>query len=259
LVYNQRHTQRTQEHYKAVILRFARSLQIKTLRQLNRQHLESYINGLLSAGVKNRTINAHLTGLKSYCRWLAVNYDVPNHTAQITMLKEDPPKRSFIDHKQYLKLLDCCTDGEADAIRFLANSGVRASEAISLTWDCIDPQMKFLTVRHGKGRKSRVLPLNQVCRDILLKHQPQTQPVAHLDFLKSDRKQLYRACQTTGKRVGVKVSPHTLRRYFATELLARGVPLSLISKLLGHSSIKTTEKYINFTPLLWGITEVLNE
>jgi integrase len=88
------------------------------IKQLTRWHIDHYIDRLLLRA-KNRTANAHLTVLKSFCRWLSKSCNVPNVAVDIPMLREDPPKQRVLTHEEYLKVLTVCTDGEADIIRFL--------------------------------------------------------------------------------------------------------------------------------------------
>lgn len=247
LVYNRRHTQRTQEHYRTVIYKFANFAGIHKTKQLRRYHFENYISQLLSEFC-NRTGNAHLTVLKSFNRWLSSNYNIPNYTSTIPMLKEDPPQTTSITYAEYQKVLAFCVNGEADAIKLLANTGVRASEFCQLTFDRIKDET--LLVR-GKGRKLRNVPLNQICCNILA--QPET-------FMKlsKNRKQLYILCRQIGHRAGIHLTPQVLRRYFATELLRRGVDIGIVSALLGHSSIKTTQRYIHNQPVHFkNITDCL--
>lgn len=256
--YIRRYTERTQGHYKGVIRQFLISLPALTVDQLKPYHISSYVNNLLLER-KNRTANAHLTVLKSFCRWLSVNYDVPNVAKEIPMLREDPPQQRFLTHQEYLKALSVCNKREADVIRFIGNTGLRASEVCNLAWDCVNFDMTAITIT-GKGRKRRTIPLNQTCRQILSKYT--RQPDTSIEFLKSNRQRLWCLCQKVSKKAGLKpFGPHALRHYFATELVKRGVPISYVSRLLGHSSTKFTESlYVHFnSDFLQGITDVLDE
>lgn len=256
LAYNRRYTLRTQEHYRMVINKFSNRFPGITIGKLTTYHIENYINRLLIDRT-NRTGNSHLTVLKSFCRWLARNYGVPNVAENVEMLKEDPPDQRFLTHEEYLKVLEVCNENESDNIKFLANTGLRASEACSLTWDCVGPLATAITLT-GKGRKRRIIPLNKVCRDILSKYP--RQPKTHIQFLESKRHRLYRLCRKTAIKAGIPIfGPHALRHYFATELLMRGVPISYVSQLLGHSSIRTTQEfYVHFQSAhLMGVTDVL--
>jgi len=250
LAYNRRYTQRTQEHYRSVIYSFADFTGIHKAKQLQRGHFEDYITQLLSKFC-NRTGNAHLTVLKSFNRWLSSNYNVPNFATTIPMLKEDPPQTTSITKAEYRKILAYCVDGKADTIKLLANTGVRASELCRLTSECVKDKTLFV---RGKGRKLRTVPLNQTCCDIFSK------PKTFINLTKSNRKQLYLLCRQVGQRAGIHLTPQVLRRYFATELLRGGVDISIVSALLGHSSIKTTQGYIHNQPIHFkNVTDCLIE
>lgn len=257
--YIRRYTERTRGHYKGVMHQFLTSLPALTVDQLKPYHISSYVNNLLIER-KNRTANAHLTVLKSFCRWLAVNYDIPNVAKEIPMLREDPPEQRFLTHEEYLKALAVCNKREADVIQALANTGMRASEICNLSWDCVNLEMTAITIT-GKGRKRRTIPLNQTCRQILKKYN--RQPDTPIQFLKSvsKRQWLWCLCQRVSKRAGLKpFGPHALRHYCITRLLERGANINLVSRFAGHSSIRTTERiYYHPTDDLSGLTDVLDE
>jgi integrase len=256
LAYIRRFTSRTQQHYRMVIRKFTATCGDITIDQLSRGHVERYLDRLLLRA-SNRTANAHLTVVKSYCRWLAQNYNVANVAADVTMLREDPPEQRVLTKEEYAKVLIVCTDGEGETIRFLALTGIRATEATKVRWKDISADYKWLTV-HGKGRKVRVVPLNATLRDILQKYR--RKPDSSMEFLKSNRYQLYRLCKRLACRAKIPTfGPHSLRHFCATELYNSGVSVSLISKFLGHSSTQVTETvYIHFQySSLDGITENL--
>ena len=178
------------------------------------------------------------------------------------MLREDPPKQRFLSHEEYLKVLNVCKDDEIEIIQFIANTGVRASEA-KITWDNISEDLMWITVL-GKGRKQRLICTNQLLRDMLSKYQ--RKPDTIIQFLKSGtknsykRRNLYKLCCQLAKRADIpRFGPHALRHYFCTQLLAAGRPLAKVSLLLGHASIRTTETIYNHihTESLLGTTECL--
>ena len=152
-----------------VLRQFRQFLDVAVLSELRTCHIEEYLNHLLNKGVKNRTANAPLTALKSFCGWLARNYDIPNISVGFSMLAEDPPKQRFLTLQEYRKVLAACADSECDVIQFLAHTGLRATEATTLTWGCIDLPLTKITLT-GKGRRRRIVPLNETCREILKKY-----------------------------------------------------------------------------------------
>lgn len=236
-----RFTPRTQEHYTMVVRQFRQFLPVSTIEELRPLHIEGYLNRLLTKGVKNRTINAHLTVLKSASGWLARNYDIPNIGVGFSMLPEDPPQQRILSPTEYQKVLAVCVNGECDMVKFLAHTGLRATEAATLTWGCIDPTLRKIVLT-GKGRRRRIVPINDTCREILKKY-PRGTPETHIDFLKSNRRCLYYICRKLAAKAHIQpFGSHALRHYFVTELIRRGVPIVKVSKIAGHSSVRTTEK-----------------
>lgn len=253
LVHIKRNSARTQETYRDALSRFLSSIPDKPIGKLTSVDIRNYLDRKLWIW-KRATANVHLTAIKSFCKYLAESYDIPNVADTVKTFKREPPNQHFINHEQYLKVLSVCTPKENDIIRFLGCTGLRASEACGLAWDSIEPQLTRITVI-GKGNKVRIIPLNETCREILRKHYK----TGTIIFPKS-RRQLHRICRKAGDRVNIHLNPHSLRHYFATELLKRSVKIAYVSRLLGHSSIAFTEKiYIHFLPdYLSGVTDVLD-
>lgn len=249
-------TARTHEHYQMVIWRFAKFIP-ENIRNLTPEHIERYLDSILK-NYTRRCANAHLTAIKSFCRWASENYGLDNPAAKIKMLKEDPPKRRHLSREEYEKILNVCQDGEADIIKFLANTGLRASEMQSLKPNNINYTGRTLWVS-GKNRKARVVPLNLTAQSCIVKNGK-----PDINFLKSytKRNALFALCKRLSIKAGVPVAgPHSYRRFFATSLMKKGVSIYKISKLLGHSEVRTTEIYLSpdgLEDFLNGVTDVLD-
>ena len=128
--------------------------------------------------------------------------------------------------------------------------GLRLSEIMCLKSNNFDPDRKLITVRQGKGKKDRILMLDDVFlpelnaflkdgkgRVWLFEGSTPGEPIsARTISLVFDH-----ACQKADipKRGGI----HSLRHSFATHLLENGTDLRVIQELLGHNSSKTTEIY----------------
>ena len=200
------------------------------IQQIEPAHIQEYLYRLRDAGRKNRTLNCHLTAIKSFCRYYSERYQIDNPASKIKFLKEDPPQSRFLKPEEYQKILDLAPPLVRDRIMFLANTGLRASEFSSLAADNLDPQATSITIT-GKGRHKRTIPLNRTARSILPRIEPATPNALYLQFSRLAKKlQL------------PKFGPHSCRHYFATQLLLKGVPIIIVSKLLGHASIRTTER-----------------
>jgi len=272
LRYNLRHTASTQGFYEMVITRFVASLPdpVATVDQVHTVHIQNYISSILEAGRLNRTANSQLTAIKSFCRWAAVTYDIANPAAAITMLAEDPPDQRFFENGEHEKVMAAADSVFLQRVLFIQNTGVRATEFSKLVWASVSADGKSLTIE-GKGRKRRVVPLNKTCRDVLDElRSPDATRNTPIFLSKSSKKSqqgkpvtrhaLHQMCAALARKLSMPLfGPHAFRHWFATQLLLNGVPISHVSKLLGHSSIKTTEQiYIHILPPdLAGTTDCL--
>ncbi len=260
LSYNRRYKPLTRIHYRMVIKRFTAFAPVYAA-DLKAEHIERYIEHVLEKYI-NRTANAHLTALKSFCRWLSEHYDVINPCLKIKMLDEDPPQVRVLNDQEYQKVLSICNPKERDVIRFLAHTGLRSSEFQQLTWSNISQDQLFIKLV-GKGRRLRLIPLNKTCQTILTNSSRNPNSTT-IDFLKSYKSKgsLYRLCKNLALHAGIpRFGPHALRHYFATALYKKGVPVQFISSCLGHADTRTTEKiYIHIWPPkdLLGITDILD-
>jgi len=125
-------------------------------------------------------------------------------------------------------------------------SGLRLEEAIKLKVSDIDSSQMLLRIRHGKGNKERQAMLSPNLLTLLRDYYKVYRPK---DYLFPGMKThvsgtvIQRAVAEAGKKIGVEVSPHTLRHSFATHLLEQGTDIRLIQELLGLSALRTTLIY----------------
>ncbi|MBR2504839.1 MAG: site-specific integrase [Elusimicrobiaceae bacterium] len=139
-----------------------------------------------------------------------------------------------------------------------ARAGLRRAEIHNLTWADIDLRRGILSVTPKKDWN----PKDYECRDIpladdLRKHLerlPKRGPYViydkygdrmRVDSYTAYYKRVIKSCMLSG-------SLHTLRHTFASHLVQNGVDLYTVSKLLGHSSIKTTEIYAHLSPITFS-------
>jgi integrase/recombinase XerD len=143
--------------------------------------------------------------------------------------------------------------------------GLRASEVLGLRVTDIDSSRLLLGVRHGKGGKSRHVPLSPALLAALRGHWQQRRPTTWLFPGQTPTGQrslgaLQRVCRRAVVAAGLtkKVSLHTLRHSYATHLLEAGVDLVTIQRLLGHTDLQTTARYLHMTaPRLAGLPGLL--
>ena len=144
--------------------------------------------------------------------------------------------------------------------------GLRLSEAIALKTTDIDRARMQLRVRLGKGGKERVLPLSprllQELHHYWLAQRAKPRPGHDCPWLFLGTKPnqpinkatgqniYYRAVEKSGVRR--KGGIHLLRHSFATHCIESGLELTLVQRLLGHSSLLTTARYLHVTAARLG-------
>ena len=130
------------------------------------------------------------------------------------------------------------------------SSGLRVSEVVALKKEHIDLSRKVIYVRLGKGRKDRCTVLSEKAAHHISEYytlydvqtwlfpgQPSTSPLT----IRSAQKIYSKAVRCAD--IQKEVSIHSLRHTFATHLLENGTDIRYIQALLGHSSLRTTERY----------------
>lgn len=143
--------------------------------------------------------------------------------------------------------------------------GLRLSEATQLRTTDIDRPRMQLRIRQGKGAKERVLPLSGRLLQELESywHAQRSHRPGHDSlwlFLGAQADQpinratgqniYYRALEKSGVRR--KGGIHVLRHSFATHCIESGLELTLVQRLLGHSSLLTTARYLHVTAARLG-------
>ncbi len=134
-------------------------------------------------------------------------------------------------------------------IALLYSSGLRRGELLNLKVNDIDFSRNVINIRKGKGKKDRQSLLANNIKLIFEAYIKEYKPKEFLFEGQFGRKygtsSLAKVVTKARKRVNInkEVTPHVLRHSFATHLLENAVDIRYIQELLGHSSIKTTERY----------------
>jgi site-specific recombinase XerD len=139
-------------------------------------------------------------------------------------------------------------------LTLLYRSGLRVSEVLDLRTSDVNLDAHTVRVLHGKGDKATTRGFHPSATDTLARWLDTRKGVAgrgplfctlsggpiHAQYV---RLMLHRLAAAAG--IEKRVHPHGLRHTFAWELEQAGVPVSVISALLGHSSIAVTARYLN--------------
>ncbi|MFH1631991.1 MAG: site-specific tyrosine recombinase/integron integrase [bacterium] len=232
-----------------------------------RLHLNRNIEGRDDVNLKTSTQNYHLIALRSFLKYLQ-KIDVKCLAPQkIELAKQSTREVAFLEPDELARLVSVADDtpgiiGLRDRaiLTTLFSSGMRVSELSNLKIDQINLKRDELTVR-GKGGKHRVVFLSDEARKALREYLAKRKDTSPYLFVGHDRarferepspltpRSIQRVVEKYAIAAGItkKITPHTLRHTFATDLLRNGADIRSVQSMLGHESITTTQVYTHVT------------
>ncbi|MDT3700902.1 MAG: tyrosine-type recombinase/integrase [Thermincola sp.] len=229
---------------------------------LRRFHITSYRSHLLEAGYEAATVNKKINSLQAFNRYLL---DRGELTEMVVDVKRDKVKvaagserevevyqEPLVERLLFYVQTDKVTKRDRAVILVLLYTGVRVSELCDIRVRNIDFLTGHLRVT-GKGGKMREVPLKpevvEAVREYLADRAQNPYSESEHLFL-GQRGPLQRDAVNTMLEkhsvrlgLGVRLKPHAFRHTFCTRLINKGVPLTTVSKLAGHSSVDTTARY----------------
>lgn len=133
---------------------------------------------------------------------------------------------------------------EETLILLLYGGGLRVSEACGLAWKDVDLDRRLLRVM-GKGSKERIVPLPDRTADALKELRRSGAGAFVFGETALSTRVAYDWVRRRGAKAGLlhQLHPHALRHSYATHLLSGGANLRTLQELLGHESLRATEKY----------------
>lgn len=170
--------------------------------------------------------------------------------SQIENVKCVPDEREYLTEEEALSFIKEINHPVISIFTTtLFYTGLRISEALSLTIDDVDLESGWINVKQGKGNKSRKIPICKKLEDELKDYvewrvdSPQFFATEKTGSLSIGRVQA--VIKETRNRLGTKkhITAHMFRHSFASQLVKKDVNIVSISKLLGHSNLKTTSIY----------------
>ena len=252
---------RTIKSYRLELARIERVTK-KPLAALTHMDLDGFLNWLAARKVRACTLNKALITFRSFSKWAikmeliardpAAKLDKAREEARLPKVPTEADVRDLFDTLSW----DITPTGRRNLAMMacLYYLGARASEVTGL--DVSDFDMATGRVRlYGKGRKERIVPVSAKLAEYLrawLAAHPTKDGALFVDLRKRHfaRRLTYDGLRAVfnaamraaglGKR---GYTPHKLRHAYACALLRAGISLDKIQKLLGHSSVSTTQGY----------------
>lgn len=213
----------------------------KTLLEVSSDELLEY----LATFDNPRSQNRHLSSINSFYNFANEHYDTVIPKGSFAKVAKTLPK--YLTQKQIfdnLKLIDRTKYlGQRDyaLILFLYATGVRVSELIQIKKT--DIEQTWVKVLYAKGSKQRVVPIAPIAKKALEEYISNPKHKSNFLFLNYQGKPLSRISVYKICKQYYGVSPHIFRHSFATSLILGGADLIVVSDLLGHSNLETTQIY----------------
>ena len=247
-----------------------------SLADISSHHVERYKALKRSAGLKDTTINHHLTTFVK-CLRCALEWGRISALPKVTKIRTAPPPFDFLTPQESEHLLSYAREREPawrDMILLALRTGMRRGEILGLQWEDVDIDRGKITVRKSlvrgilscpKNYRFRYLPMTQELRDMLLRRRKRSGFVFQAETGGASAKStidrnLTRICRQAGMR---HVHWHVFRHTFASQLVGAGMPITVVKELMGHSDIKMTMRYAHFAPSLYdsavGVLDTLGK
>ena len=212
----------------------------------------------------------HLIALRRLLTYLSKRDIKSLEPTKIELPKMTKPQVNFLHYEEVERLLGVIPQDTELGLRdraileLLFSSGLRVSELINLNRDHINTKRREFSVR-GKGNKDRPIFISKTASqhiDNYLKSRKDnlsplfinyskrcTTPSLDGNYRRLTARSVQRMIEKYARLAGItkKVSPHTMRHSFATDLLLNGADLRSVQSMLGHASISTTQIYTHIT------------
>lgn len=237
-----------------------------------RLQLNRLANTKTNGQLKKKTQNYHMIALRAFLKYLAKRDIKTLAPEKIELAKQEDRQIEFLEGNELEDILAAplkvkgrklIQQRDKAILELLFSTGLRVSELAHLKTSDVNLKREEFSVR-GKGGKVRVVFLSEQAKYWLKQYSEIRHDTSPYLFVAHDRalrarehetvqpltpRSIERLVQKYAKVAGImkRITPHTLRHSYATDLLRNGADIRSVQSMLGHSSITTTQIYTHVT------------
>ena len=241
----------------------------KNFKSITKKDILDFLESLKLKNLKNKTKSRKIFALKRFYRFLVSEKVIENNPIEkIDIPKSEDTLSITLTADQIEKILNFVskkTNNYIDIrsnliIELLYSTGIRVSELISIKTNNIDLKKRNILIdppEKGKSRKERIVFFGEQTKEVIEKYlefikiyfkekdSPWLFPSNNSNHFLTRRRVLQIMHDLADKMKIDKnlMHPHSFRHAFGNHLLNSGADIRVVQKLLGHSSIITTQKY----------------
>lgn len=229
---------------------------------ITKADIRAWTYELKQKGYSNAMVNRILV-LFGHLYTIAEEYSligVPNRKTLGIKLLKDPSKRNVSLSREQIKNLQFELENSNNIhlryiVPFLLFTGARKREALDAQWSNINLSERHWIIPDTKSGKPRIIYLNENCIDLLteLISSSPSDPMSRRYLFPNPKTGkpyvcIFHSWKIARDSAGLnEIRIHDLRHTYASRLVNNGVPLYDVQALLGHSSIKTTQRYAHLS------------
>ena len=230
--------------------------------KVTKTSLNSYILYLEREGKATTTISRMLASMKAFFHYEFSLGKIPKDPAELLKAPKIEKKAPTILSVEEVEMLMAQPKGKKPKeirdkamLELLYATGIRVSELVGLQIEDVNEQIGFITCRDGQ--KERTVPFGKTAgralhhylgnaRQELLKGKDSPWLFTNCSGKPMSRQGFWKIVKLYGKKAGIvsDITPHSLRHSFAVHLINGGADLQVVSSMLGHAELATTQVYI---------------
>jgi len=255
---------KTRDNYRRYLDDFIKTTEVKKPEDITESVVREYRIKLARRNIKKITQSYYIIGLRNFLKYL-IKRDIETLSPdKVELPKVSRRDIELLEYDELIRLLEAPEGNSLRALRdraileTLFSTGLRVSELCKLD-RYINLERGEMSVR-GKGDKVRVVFISDRAKKAInqyLKVREDTEEALFVSLTRQEKvigqitpRSVQRLVDGMARKAGIvrnKVSPHSIRHFFATDLLINGADLRSVQELLGHANISTTQIYTHLT------------